>query len=1531
MSREFELTIYEDDDVTELVQFSDDPAHPNPYLQQVFNFANQEVDFPAGASTIGQITVQVLDKRRVPQDQNTGILTQYLAEILGKRARLRRLRGTDWYVVMDGVVHGYEVDEDTIVVINLFLRDIRERERAASLFTVNGTFVVYGNEGETGPAEDYGELPSGGYLIEKADFALDRFELVTGAEPTDGIHYGFLPYVAPDGFATPDGYQIERIALDDLDRPERPLDADFFEYRDVSVRWRPSVGGDWTYLRNMPRIVDRSLTNPNQGPDSLFSGPRKIYVASFDPADLPLNDQLVQYQVLAERVSSETPLFWDLGSFGDLLKQIYDGEWTRVDPKIRYDATVMADFAANTPRARFILDEEVQGLRDWVEQNVYAPLGYAPAFNENMEIVPVPWALPDNEETLPILDADNLVPVGNWSRDLESVINAVEFTYIREFVRDQQSAPPAPRQSFTRRIWNWLLRRTADDPNIEELELAPWELLNEVEVVRRRINATSAAMLGIREIRYAPVTVRTIGDSSGRPVAGESIDESGAELADSLAFSVVNRFPFGSVHYRASVLANSQDILELKVGDWVRAQPDWMPDYQSGQRGAKRIMQIVGISDEEENYRVFHLVDGAEDEESFPPSCFPEGCIVPDDTAEVLLYGDHIYYIWLEDGEFATLGDPNSDYVECECDILVIAPGGGGGWNQDISPAESATALLTDLPNVRVNYLGESINTTTRGLLAGSLIVGGSPNPDAGPAALRGRRGGRAAATSAGNGEDGFNGGGAGARTGSSTLSAGGQKNTTLRWTAFNNSGQNGRGVTKGSDTAPWDVVAGVGGTRSQTQGGSQPGSGSRGSGIGVYRGGEKYEVDQGLFPSFHVGYAGACLGMFWREDGPERNLDWGRISGSGGQGSGFTYTNQPLRPGRIFNVEVGNEYDRKGLPFGQGGTGRRWYKGNLVIQQLQEVGGGGVVVVRELRQDLDDDDAVLAGGTISGGVQRVIFTSNGTLTVLQDGLVNVICVAGGGGGGSGPGGGGGGGGGVQMQRLFLRAGNYQVKVGAGGAGGSGGARGASGQDSELDDVKAIGGGGGGGTSNAEGRDGGSGGGGAGPAGGRGAGTFIQGNKGGHGRASGLTPDPRITASGAYGGGGGGAATFGDDGGEFSSYFAQKYRELPNRTITALYTVNPGVSLEQPVGVFGSWTSWKTARPYGDAGFLLSGIPFGDEMAMQCFFEGSQLIFRMHNDFQIFATNNGYKLFPQSRLGSIPGVYRPESGGARVTATVDLADRPDNPLLSPMHQQFYLAQNYQEAWNPFWARTATDTVADYSTAPLNELAIDSDFADRIKIYHLMLFHSKFLRVFNLPSGFSVEVRNSGGSVVNSATESGGTAQVDLFRATGSTAETVPLAGWPTLQVRDAGNNLVHTLTGAIYPGARLDWDNTSQTLQYQIVFRNIPWTGITLKEDWTGKLTDPYDGRGGDGRQMTPADVAGDVGYFGGGGGGGVDESLVRPASLLSLGGGGQGGSTFNSPTAGKPNTGGGGGGGGPSGQAGASGGSGIVIVEVEV
>lgn len=137
--------------------------------------------------------------------------------------------------------------------------------------------------------------------------------------------------------------------------------------------------------------------------------------------------------------------------------------------------------------------------------------------------------------------------------------------------------------------------------------------------------------------------------------------------------------------------------------------------------------------------------------------------------------------------------------------------------------------------------------------------------------------------------------------------------------------------------------------------------------------------------------------------------------------------------------------------------------------------------------------------------------------------------------------------------------------------------------------------------------------------------------------------------------------------------------------------------------------------------------------------------------------------------------------------------------------QFDVANGVQRAWVNGVTVSASDTTYDDVSGVLafrktgTDTAVVTDDVVRAPVPTII--------VEGLPTGYKAKVRNSGGTVVAQATESGGTAtiNVSLYQeaqsaGTGAT-EVVPIGGWTDLIVTDGDDNIIETYDATgVYPG-----------------------------------------------------------------------------------------------------------------------------------
>jgi len=174
------------------------------------------------------------------------------------------------------------------------------------------------------------------------------------------------------------------------------------------------------------------------------------------------------------------------------------------------------------------------------------------------------------------------------------------------------------------------------------------------------------------------------------------------------------------------------------------------------------------------------------------------------------------------------------------------------------------------------------------------------------------------------------------------------------------------------------------------------------------------------------------------------------RYWGGGGAGSAYSHTNTALTMlsgglgggGAAVIGMSSNKSGQDGEPNTGGGGGAAGSTGWETDDSSLHggAGGSGVVIIRyrsEVVQPVVHEEPIATGGQLRrrGGYAIHNFLTDGTFTLTEGSLVDVLLVGGGGGGGV-SGGGGGAGGGVQVvTNLWVEAGTYAVTVGTNGIG----------------------------------------------------------------------------------------------------------------------------------------------------------------------------------------------------------------------------------------------------------------------------------------------------------------------------------------------------------------------------------------------------------------------------------------------------------------------------------------------------------------
>lgn len=580
-----------------------DPLHTRPYLIQALELGESKVDFLEGRSEIGQINVKVLDKRTT-SNQNSGWLTAILSDtngenkLIGRRASLVQNDGTDaFFTVFDGVITDIGLDDDN-VTYTLSIRDPRESERAVRLFsTTGGSTSVH----PPGIRDGYGTYVKSGGSTTQVIPAAPVIGGVYNTVTMNGVTGGAIRLDSAAQSITPEMYQERFANLNGISSKYTSSGAFAgYVFPNVIVRWRDeATHGAWNTLVNMPqprnsdmKVFDTDAIKYKVQVGGSVAGLLEVEVMSMNLVrlfsdgtgsfPLPANGQRVEVQVLSNLPPSEQYPFWWEGNLGQLLKDIYDGVYSYVNPKIRYNAAAMASFIAICPTGRIRITDTVDDMRAWVEENIYKPMGYAPAINSAGEIVPVPMYLPDASVTLVTLDDTNCAKA-SWKQGETDAV--------------------------TRTSWKWHYDKLIE-PFPTKGPFKPPKQVSDIfkEGDREDIYlSAAAAYVGIKEVTYEPVTFRDLDVPDAFDAHAQT---SAARQAQKVSRFIVDRMRYGGQHIMVEGADRSDpSIAGLGVGDWVICGFSNLPDYGTHIRGMSRLAQVISVKDTSPVSRVFELLD----------------------------------------------------------------------------------------------------------------------------------------------------------------------------------------------------------------------------------------------------------------------------------------------------------------------------------------------------------------------------------------------------------------------------------------------------------------------------------------------------------------------------------------------------------------------------------------------------------------------------------------------------------------------------------------------------------------------------------------------------------------------------------------------------------------------------------------------------------------------------------------------------------------------------------------------------------
>ena len=572
------LTVYEEDDETVLFEVSTDRAHQAPFLKPFENFPEQEIDFAKGAASIGQMTVGIVDVPTDPTDQATGYMSGLLADptggsqLLGHRVVAKQDVGSGAATVLDGVIRSVRL-LDNFSAYELVLRDIRERERKTRAFVRTSSPTVF----PRGVLDGYGvTLP---ILATTTVYPIPPTEPLTATYHSVDSNQGRL--VIDDGFGErlhADGAMLAALGH------TRPLEAtpNVRVFDQWKLLWREAGSAD-----PYAEITEVRHSGSTYAPVPYVLRGGKIltvYLNNFVSGDtLPSDQDSVEFVIRYDGpVTEDWPLHLQGLTVGQFLRNAYRGDYSDEPPRIRYNEAAL--LALTTP-VRAIIKEPAPDLREYNEKNAYPIANAAPAINDAGEIAPVTYLLPDEDETLVTLSDSNCRPAGGgWSHGSEDAINLVRVKYQRDYVLPVES--------------------TADTAPIPTSERVASR-----EVTVEHHDTDSIALLGEQELTIESELLRSIAGPRGMPLVGDATDEVADQVARRTAHMAVDRLSRGGQYFALEGMRTDSDVEAVRVGDYVVVGVTWQPDYNTAERGANRLAQVLGRRNLDATWCSLTLID----------------------------------------------------------------------------------------------------------------------------------------------------------------------------------------------------------------------------------------------------------------------------------------------------------------------------------------------------------------------------------------------------------------------------------------------------------------------------------------------------------------------------------------------------------------------------------------------------------------------------------------------------------------------------------------------------------------------------------------------------------------------------------------------------------------------------------------------------------------------------------------------------------------------------------------------------------
>lgn len=610
------LQVFEEDRQRVAWEVGTDTYHDHPYLCVPEHYGEQEIDVVNGAATIGQVEVVVVDKNQTVGDQDSGWMTERLSAggvqvIHGRRCRLLRYidheRG--WVVIADGPASTPRIDE-SYAAFRWTIRDTRETERKVKGFVrADSSWLL-----PMGVPDGFGSYTdddgNAAWLVPPTSPLVGNYVYAGG--PTDlgsVVLSDYWTAVPPgSGPVTEEvvvSADVESALLADAEELGDPRPV-LWTWPNLEVLWRlegsssawnvvdptdlfvegrtmakPVGAGRW--WRTLATVFDAELADGTEVRAAYGLMIRGVEATGTFPND----GERVEVAIRWKGEPTEfAPLHIEHITTGQLLKKLYDGEFSRPDPVtgdfvatgIRYAESDLLEM--NDP-VLLRITKAVTDVRSWAEKFAFAPTGWCPALDNDGRISPVSQVPPDDFSGLTDINNAITEPVPEWDAG-ERVVNVLRITYPR-----------------------WYRLNVEDATAVDRLK--------EREVTHEYRSESSITNHGEQVVELDASAFSAIGDTNGKPIKSLT-DEKGYLLAQDRRLYVFDRYQNGAASWTVPVMREM--VATLRAGSWVTTDLSWMPDYLTQRRGLVTGGQVLAIYDVDCAWRILLIEEVLPQDES---------------------------------------------------------------------------------------------------------------------------------------------------------------------------------------------------------------------------------------------------------------------------------------------------------------------------------------------------------------------------------------------------------------------------------------------------------------------------------------------------------------------------------------------------------------------------------------------------------------------------------------------------------------------------------------------------------------------------------------------------------------------------------------------------------------------------------------------------------------------------------------------------------------------------------------------------